>query len=46
MDLTASETNFAIARPPVFKYARLENLDVLYRCLIVRSRFRHWLEKT
>ncbi|KAI0671407.1 hypothetical protein C8Q78DRAFT_1028773 [Trametes maxima] len=37
--LTASDINFAIVRPLVFKYARLENLAVVYACFVVRSHF-------
>ncbi|KAF8638246.1 hypothetical protein AX17_002268 [Amanita inopinata Kibby_2008] len=35
--LTASDINFAIVRPIVFKYARLKNMSVVYACLVVRS---------
>lgn len=31
--------NFAIVRPLVFKYAKLDNLAVVYACLVVRSHF-------
>lgn len=37
--LTASDVNFAIIRPLVFKYAKLDNLAVVYACLVVRSHF-------
>ena len=37
--LTASDVNFAIVRPLVFKYAKLDNLAVVYACLVVRSHF-------
>lgn len=37
--LTASDVNFAVIRPLVFKYARLKNPAVVYACLVVRSRF-------
>ncbi|KAI0312291.1 hypothetical protein OF83DRAFT_1166026 [Amylostereum chailletii] len=37
--LTASDINFAIVRPLVFKYARLTNPAILYVCLVVRSHF-------
>lgn len=37
--LTASDINFAIVRPLVFKYARLDNMAVIYACLVVRSYF-------
>jgi hypothetical protein len=31
--------NFAVVRPLVFKYARLENMAVIYACMVVRSHF-------
>ena len=37
--LTASDINFAIIRPLVYKYARLKNLATVYTCLAVRSHF-------
>lgn len=37
--LTASDINFAIIRPLVFKYAALKNLAVVYACLVVRAHF-------
>ena len=37
--MTASDVNFAIVRPLVFKYARLDNMAVIYACLVVRSYF-------
>ncbi|TFK83312.1 hypothetical protein K466DRAFT_665921 [Polyporus arcularius HHB13444] len=37
--LTASDINFAIIRPLVFKYAKLDNLAVVYACFVVRSHF-------
>ncbi|KAH8112747.1 receptor-activated Ca2+-permeable cation channel [Phellopilus nigrolimitatus] len=37
--LTASDINFAIIRPLVFKYAKLKNMGVVYACLVVRSHF-------
>lgn len=37
--LTASDINFAIVRPLVFKYARLKNPAIVYACLVVRSHF-------
>ncbi|KAI0077860.1 hypothetical protein K474DRAFT_1661071 [Panus rudis PR-1116 ss-1] len=37
--LTASDVNFAIVRPLVFKYAKLNNLAVVYACFVVRSHF-------
>ena len=37
--LTASDINFAIVRPLVFKYAKLDNLSVVYACFVVRSHF-------
>ncbi|KIK59794.1 hypothetical protein GYMLUDRAFT_44251 [Collybiopsis luxurians FD-317 M1] len=37
--LTASDINFSIVRPIVFKFARLNNLSIVYACLVVRSYF-------
>ncbi|PIL35412.1 transporter [Ganoderma sinense ZZ0214-1] len=37
--LTASDINFAIVRPLVFKYSRLDNMAVVYACFVVRSHF-------
>ncbi|KAI0267672.1 hypothetical protein BC834DRAFT_54466 [Gloeopeniophorella convolvens] len=37
--LTASDVNFAVVRPLVFKYARLRNPAIVYVCLVVRSHF-------
>lgn len=37
--LTAADINFAIVRPLVFKYGRLENMAVIYACMVVRSHF-------
>lgn len=37
--MTASDINFAIVRPLVFKYAKLDNLAVVYACFVVRSHF-------
>ncbi|OBZ72477.1 hypothetical protein A0H81_07646 [Grifola frondosa] len=37
--LTASDINFAVVRPLVFKYAKLENMAVVYACFVVRSHF-------
>jgi hypothetical protein len=37
--LTASDINFAVIRPLVFKYTRLQNLASVYACLVVRSHF-------
>ncbi|CAL1716889.1 unnamed protein product [Somion occarium] len=37
--LTASDINFAIVRPLVFKYAKLDNMAVIYACFVVRSYF-------
>ncbi|EGO24559.1 hypothetical protein SERLADRAFT_356145 [Serpula lacrymans var. lacrymans S7.9] len=37
--LTASDINFAVVRPLVFKYARLRNMAVIYAALVVRSYF-------
>ncbi|KAJ8521110.1 hypothetical protein ONZ45_g2146 [Pleurotus djamor] len=38
--LTASDINFSIVRPLVSKYARLQNMAVVYACLVVRSYFQ------
>ncbi|KAI9460358.1 hypothetical protein F5148DRAFT_983294 [Russula earlei] len=37
--LTASDVNFALVRPLVFKYARLRNPAIVYVCLVVRGHF-------
>ncbi|KIJ51512.1 hypothetical protein M422DRAFT_26918 [Sphaerobolus stellatus SS14] len=37
--LTASDVNFAVIRPLVMKYASLNNLAIVYSCLVVRSHF-------
>jgi hypothetical protein len=37
--LTASDVNFAVVRPLVFKYARLGNMAVVFACMVVRSYF-------
>ncbi|KAM5537199.1 hypothetical protein V8D89_009132 [Ganoderma adspersum] len=37
--LTASDINFAIVRPLVFKYSKLDNMAVVYACFVVRSHF-------
>ncbi|KAI0300759.1 hypothetical protein BC826DRAFT_1096100 [Russula brevipes] len=37
--LTASDVNFALVRPLVFKYARLRNPAIVYVCLVVRQHF-------
>jgi hypothetical protein len=37
--LTASDINFAVIRPLVFKYAKLQNMSVVYACFVVRSHF-------
>ncbi|GBE88279.1 hypothetical protein BKA93DRAFT_827390 [Sparassis latifolia] len=37
--LTASDINFAIVRPLVFKYAKPDNMAVVYACFVVRSHF-------
>ncbi|KZS92531.1 hypothetical protein SISNIDRAFT_429191 [Sistotremastrum niveocremeum HHB9708] len=37
--LNASDMNFGIIRPLVFKYARLKNMAVVYACLAVRAHF-------
>ncbi|KAH9177399.1 hypothetical protein EDB89DRAFT_2112315 [Lactarius sanguifluus] len=39
LQLTASDVNFAVVRPLVFKYARLKNPAIVYVCLVVRSHF-------
>ncbi|KAJ7574426.1 receptor-activated Ca2+-permeable cation channel [Mycena floridula] len=38
--LTASDVNFAVVRPLVFKYARIKNMAIVYACLVVRSYFQ------
>ncbi|EMD33909.1 hypothetical protein CERSUDRAFT_107712 [Gelatoporia subvermispora B] len=38
--LTASDVNFAIVRPLVFKYAKLKNMAIVYACFVVRSHFQ------
>ncbi|KAH9063947.1 hypothetical protein EDB87DRAFT_1673307 [Lactarius vividus] len=43
--LTASDVNFAVVRPLVFKYARLKNPAIVYVCLVVRSHFISAAEK-
>lgn len=37
--LTAADINFAIIRPLVFKYAKLQNMAVVYVCFVVRAHF-------
>lgn len=37
--LTASDINFVIVRPLVFKYAKLDNMAVVYACFVARSHF-------
>ena len=37
--LTASDINFAVVRPLVFKYAKLDNMAVVYACFVVRAHF-------
>ena len=37
--LTASDINFAIVRPLVFKYSKLDNMAIVYACFVVRSHF-------
>lgn len=37
--LTASDINFAVVRPLVFKYARLDNMAVVYACFVLRAHF-------
>ncbi|KAF9264785.1 receptor-activated Ca2+-permeable cation channel [Marasmius fiardii PR-910] len=39
VQLTASDVNFSVVRPIVYKYARLRNLAAVYACLVVRSYF-------
>ncbi|KAI5119644.1 hypothetical protein M0805_009005 [Coniferiporia weirii] len=43
--LTASDVNFAIIRPLVYKYAKLNNMAVVYACLVVRSHFIHLVDE-
>ncbi|KAG6879687.1 hypothetical protein C0992_012985 [Termitomyces sp. T32_za158] len=43
--LTASDINFSIVRPLITKYARLENMAVVYACLVVRSYFLSQCER-
>ncbi|EEB88421.1 hypothetical protein MPER_13756, partial [Moniliophthora perniciosa FA553] len=35
--LTASDINFSVVRPIVYKFARLRNPSVIYACLVVRA---------
>ncbi|THU86429.1 hypothetical protein K435DRAFT_829719 [Dendrothele bispora CBS 962.96] len=44
--LTASDVNFSIVRPLVFKFARLKNLAVVYACLVVKSYFMEEAENS
>lgn len=37
--LTATDVNFAVVRPLELKYARLQNMAVVYACMVVRSYF-------
>ncbi|EPT01375.1 hypothetical protein FOMPIDRAFT_133127 [Fomitopsis schrenkii] len=37
--LTASDINFAVVRPLVFRYAKLDNMAVVYACFVVRAHF-------
>lgn len=37
--LTASDINFSVVRPLVFKYARIKNMASIYACLVVKSYF-------
>ncbi|KAG7444146.1 receptor-activated Ca2+-permeable cation channel [Guyanagaster necrorhizus] len=43
--LTASDINFAVVRPIVFKYSKLQNMAVVYACLVVRSYFLNEAEE-
>ncbi|KAK0487093.1 receptor-activated Ca2+-permeable cation channel [Armillaria novae-zelandiae] len=43
--LTASDISFAVVRPLVFKYAKLQNMAVVYACLVVRSYFLNEAEE-
>ncbi|KAK0185674.1 receptor-activated Ca2+-permeable cation channel, partial [Armillaria mellea] len=43
--LTASDISFAVVRPIVFKYAKLQNMAVVYACLVVRSYFLNEAEE-
>ncbi|OCH84728.1 hypothetical protein OBBRIDRAFT_741085 [Obba rivulosa] len=43
--LTASDINFAVVRPLVFKYAKLNNMAVVYACFVVRSHFQSEAEE-
>ncbi|KIY63536.1 hypothetical protein CYLTODRAFT_426026 [Cylindrobasidium torrendii FP15055 ss-10] len=43
--LTASDINFAVVRPIVFKYAKLKNMSSVYACLVVRSYFLNAAEE-
>ncbi|KAG8213231.1 hypothetical protein J3R82DRAFT_11697 [Butyriboletus roseoflavus] len=37
--LTAADVNFAVVRPLVLKYARLQNMAIVYACMVARSYF-------
>ncbi|KAJ3533040.1 hypothetical protein NM688_g7340 [Phlebia brevispora] len=37
--LTASDINFAIVRPLVFRYAKLDNMAVVYACFVLLGHF-------
>ncbi|KAF8440310.1 hypothetical protein L210DRAFT_3760506 [Boletus edulis BED1] len=37
--LAAADVNFALVRPLVLKYARLQNMAVVYACMVARSYF-------
>ncbi|KAG9315069.1 hypothetical protein JVU11DRAFT_4181 [Chiua virens] len=37
--LTAADINFTVVRPLVLKYARLQNMAVVYACMVARSYF-------
>ncbi|KAI0034203.1 receptor-activated Ca2+-permeable cation channel [Vararia minispora EC-137] len=43
--LTASDINFAVVRPLVFKYARINNPAIVYICLVVRAHFLSVVEE-
>lgn len=38
-ELTATDVDFAVVRPLVQKYARLQNMAVVYACMVARSYF-------
>ncbi|KAN0093050.1 hypothetical protein V8E55_003834 [Tylopilus felleus] len=39
IELTATDVDFAVVRPLVQKYARLQNMAVVYACMVARSYF-------